>query len=60
MLINIDNGKLELISELNNLVDKHLGTDSDKAIQAHDQLRNVCTTELLAQIKMLDEANRRS
>jgi len=60
MLINIDNGKLELIKDLELKVDALIAKDDDNAIAAYEQLRNLCTTELLAQIKLIDAGFGRS
>ena len=62
MLINIDNAKLELIKDLNASVDGLIMDEghNDAAIKAHEQLRNICTTELLVQIKLIEDGNKRS
>ncbi len=61
MLINIDNAKLELIKDLNASVDGLMDEGHNlAAIKAHEQLRNICTTELLVQIKLIEDGNKRS
>jgi len=61
MLIDIDNEKLELIKELDKKVDSLMNAKAyEEATKAYEQLRNICTTELLAQIKLIDAGFGRS
>ena len=61
MLINIDNADLEMIKDLDASVDDLMERgESERAMEVHEQLRNLATRKVLIAIKMLDKANKRS
>jgi len=60
MFIYIPNEQLELVSDLDKASDRLFAEgDIDRALAAHKQVSNICTTAVLAQIKLVKAAMER-